>query len=320
MFKLMTPTTEHQKNQYYLARWKMLREPWQMPLGSERDEYDAMSHHRMIVDGRGQVIAIGRLYLTPDNEGQIRYMAVKASRRNKGMGSLILVALESLALQEGAKRLVCNAREDSIRFYERNGFERRGELREEHGPVRHQQMVKPLASMLNVLRKPKWCAQLQSCWATHIPISEKMGVKVSQYTGYQFQCTALLNPNVNQHNSMFAGSIFTLASLTGWGMAWLLMKERGLTGDIILADSQIRYRHPVVCNPVALTSLDDISGDLDRLASGRKARIMVCVTIMSNGVAAAEFTGTYLLMTDYQSLVDDARQSARCDADWQDSF
>lgn len=120
----------------------------------------------MIVDSRGYPMAIGRLYITPDCEGQIRYMAVKANRRSKGMGSLILVALESLARQEGAKRLVCNAREDAIPFYAKNGFERRGELTDERGPVRHQQMVKTLDPMANVLRKPEWCTELQDRWAS----------------------------------------------------------------------------------------------------------------------------------------------------------
>ncbi|MDF4534583.1 bifunctional GNAT family N-acetyltransferase/hotdog fold thioesterase, partial [Vibrio parahaemolyticus] len=279
MFKLITPTTDNQLNKYFHFRWQMLREPWRMPIGSERDEYDSMSHHRMIVDSRGYPMAIGRLYITPDCEGQIRYMAVKANRRSKGMGSLILVALESLARQEGAKRLVCNAREDAIPFYAKNGFERRGELTDERGPVRHQQMVKTLDPMANVLRKPEWCTELQDRWGKHIPISDKMGIKIQQYTGYQFQCCAQLNPNLNPHNTLFAGSAFTLATLTGWGMAWLLMRERDLQGDIVLVDSHIGYPHPVVQNPVASTSLDGISGDLDRLESGRKARIVVRVII-----------------------------------------
>ncbi|ADT85718.1 YiiD C-terminal domain-containing protein [Vibrio sp. Vb2880] len=307
MFKLITPKTDNQLNKYYHFRWQLLREPWRMPIGSERDEYDAMSHHRMIVDGRGRPIAIGRLYITPDSEGQIRFMAVKSTRRAKGMGSLVLVALESLARQEGAKRLVCNAREDAIKFYEKNGFERRGELTDERGPVRHQQMVKPLDPMANVLRKPEWCTELQERWAAHIPISEKMGIKVLQYTGYQFQCGAQLNPNLNPHNTLFAGSAFTLATLTGWGMAWLLMRERNLDGDIVLVDSRIRYRHPVVHNPVASTSLDGISGDLDRLESGRKARIVVNVNIASGDVDAVTFIGTYMLIPNYQAILESAR-------------
>lgn len=303
MFKLITPTTDNQLNKYFHFRWQMLREPWRMPIGSERDEYDSMSHHRMIVDSRGYPMAIGRLYITPDCEGQIRYMAVKANRRSKGMGSLILVALESLARQEGAKRLVCNAREDAIPFYAKNGFERRGELTDERGSVRHQQMVKTLDPMANVLRKPEWCTELQDRWGKHIPISDKMGIKIQQYTGYQFQCCAQLNPNLNPHNTLFAGSAFTLATLTGWGMAWLLMRERDLQGDIVLVDSHIRYRHPVVQNPVASTSLDGISGDLDRLESGRKARIVVRVIISSGEVEAIEFIGTYMLIPNYKALV-----------------
>jgi thioesterase domain-containing protein len=303
MFKLITPTTENQLNKYFHFRWQMLREPWQMPIGSERDEYDSMSHHRMIVDGRGRVMAIGRLYITPDCEGQIRYMAVKGARRSKGMGSLVLVALESLARQEGAKRLVCSAREDAISFYTKNGFEPRGEMNDERGPMRHQQMVKPLDPMANVLRKPEWCSELQARWEHQIPISDKMGIKINQYTGYQFECGAQLNPNLNPHNTMFAGSAFTLATLTGWGMIWLLMKERHLEGDIVLADSQIRYRNPVTENPIALTSLDGISGDLDRLASGRKARIVIHVRIQSGDVDAVEFIGTYMLLPNYKATL-----------------
>lgn len=304
MYKLITPKTENQLNKYYLFRWQMLREPWNLPMGSERDEFDIMSHHRMIVDGRGRPMAIGRVYFTPDDEAQVRFMAVKPNRRSKGLGSLILVALESLARQEGAKRLVCNAREDAISFYQSNGFQNQGELSDQQGPVRHQQMVKPLDPMADVLRKPEWCTELQNRWEEQIPISDKMGIKINQYTGYQFECSAQLNANLNPHNTLFAGSAFTLATLTGWGMTWLLMKERGLSGDIVLVDSKIRYRHPVDQHPVASTSLDGISGDLDRLADNRKARIVINVTIFSGTQAAVEFIGTYMLIPDYKKLIE----------------
>ncbi len=89
---------------------------------------------------------------------------------------------------------------------------------------------KTLDPMANVLRKPEWCTELQDRWGKHIPIRDKMGIKIFQYTGYQFQCCAQLNPNLNPHNTLFAGSAFTLATSTGWGMAWLLMRERDLQG------------------------------------------------------------------------------------------
>ena len=65
MFKLVTPKTESDLQKYYHFRWQMLREPFHQPAGSERDEYDEMSAHRMIVDVRGRIMALGRMNLTP---------------------------------------------------------------------------------------------------------------------------------------------------------------------------------------------------------------------------------------------------------------
>lgn len=73
---------------------------------------------------------------------------------------------------------MCNAREDAIPFYAKMVLSV-GELTDERGPVRHQQMVKTLDPMANVLRKPEWCTELQDRWGKHIPISDKMGIKIS---------------------------------------------------------------------------------------------------------------------------------------------
>lgn len=295
MFRLITPQTDTELANYYHFRWRMLREPWHMPVGSERDAYDELSCHRMIVDDKGETIAVGRLYMTPDNDGQIRFMAVHPEYRHKGMGALVLMALESLARQEGAKRLVCNAREDAIPFYLKNSFASQGELRDERGPVRHQQMLKYLDPLTDVVRHPEWCQELQTLWHNQIPISDKMGVKISQYTGYRFEVSALINANLNPSEFMFAGSIFTMATLAGWGFIWMLLKERKLQADIVLVDSHIRYVAPVKERPRAEASVESLSGDFERLASGRKDRVTVEVSVYSGEQRASTFTGTYML-------------------------
>ncbi|MBP2700868.1 bifunctional GNAT family N-acetyltransferase/hotdog fold thioesterase [Photobacterium lucens] len=296
MFRLVTPQTDEQLANYYHFRWRMLREPWQMPKGSERDAYDDLSEHRMIINNRDQVVAIGRLYLTPDNEGQVRFMAVDPEVRHHGLGGLILMALESLARQDGAKRMVCNAREDAIPFYLKNGFASEGELSDERGPVRHQQMLKHLEPLNEVVRHPDWCHELQTLWQQQIPISDKMGIKINQYTGYRFEVSALFNANLNPNEFMFAGSIFTMATLAGWGFIWLLLKERGLEGNIILVDSHIRYSSPVTERPKAVSTVENLRGDIDRLAKGRKGRISVDVNVYSGNNVASCFTGTYLIL------------------------
>ncbi|VDY46783.1 acetyltransferase [Salmonella enterica subsp. enterica serovar Daytona] len=83
--------------------------------------------------------------------------------------------------------------------------------------------------------------------------------------------------NQNPHHTVFAGSLFSLATLTGWGLIWLMLRERHLGGTIILADAHIRYSKPISGKPNAVADLGSLSGDLDRLARGKKARVQLQV-------------------------------------------
>ena len=58
--------------------------------------------------------------------------------------------------------------------------------------------------------------------------------------------------NQNPHHTLFAGSLFSLATLTGWGLIWLMLRERHLGGTIILADAHIRYSAPISGKPSAV--------------------------------------------------------------------
>jgi len=60
MYKIETPETDAEFDAYFEFRWLMLRKPWNFPQGSEKDEYEQVSEHRMIRNNKGEVIAIGR--------------------------------------------------------------------------------------------------------------------------------------------------------------------------------------------------------------------------------------------------------------------
>lgn len=49
MYHLRVPQTEEELERYYQFRWEMLRKPASTE-GSERDAWDAMAHHQMVVD------------------------------------------------------------------------------------------------------------------------------------------------------------------------------------------------------------------------------------------------------------------------------
>jgi len=297
MYHLRVPQTEEELKEYYQFRWEMLRKPLHQPPGSERDAYDAMAHHQMVVDEEGKAVAVGRLYINADNEAAIRFLAVDPHVQDKGLGTLVAMTLESVARQEGVKRVVCSAREDAVEFFSKLGFLNQGEiLSQSTTPIRHFLMIKPIATLDDILHRPDWCGQLQQAWYEHIPLSEKMGVRISQYTGQKFMTTMPETGNQNPHHTLFAGSLFSLATLTGWGLIWLLLRERQLGGTIILADAHIRYTTPVTGRPRAIADLSSLSGDLDRLARGRKARVQLEVELFGNDKQGAVFKGVYLVL------------------------
>uniref|UniRef100_UPI0035E3D715 GNAT family N-acetyltransferase n=1 Tax=Pantoea piersonii TaxID=2364647 RepID=UPI0035E3D715 len=83
MYHLRVPQTAEELDMYYQFRWEMLRKPLRQPQGSERDGWDALAHHQMVVDEHGQPVAAGRLYINADNEASIRFLAVHPSVQGK---------------------------------------------------------------------------------------------------------------------------------------------------------------------------------------------------------------------------------------------
>lgn len=297
MYHLRVPETAEQLDAYFYFRWQMLRQPLNQPLGSEREAWDATAHHQMIVDDKDKPVAVGRLYINGDNEASIRFIAVDPALRGKGLGRLLTMTLESVARQEGVKRVTCGAREYAMGFFESLGYQNQGEIiAAQSTTIRHFLMVKPVASMDDIMHQPDWCEQLQQAWYRNIPLSEKMGVRIQQYTGQKFITTMPESGNQNPHHTLFAGSLFSLATLTGWGLIWLLLRERRLGGTIILADARIRYSQPLTGRPIAIADLGSLKGDLDRLACGRKARVSLQVKISDDQKIGATFEAIYIVL------------------------
>ncbi|VEB03303.1 GNAT family acetyltransferase YiiD [Klebsiella pneumoniae] len=58
------------------------------------------------------------------------------------------MTLESVARQEGVKRVTCSAREDAVEFFAKLGFVNQGEITTPTTtPIRHFLMIKPVASL-----------------------------------------------------------------------------------------------------------------------------------------------------------------------------
>lgn len=117
------PETKKEFEAYYDLRWRVLREPWQQPAGSEKDELENESFHVMAVDENENVVGVGRLHFNNDNEAQVRYMAIAPEYEKQGIGSLILEALEKQVKENNCETIVLHARENAVGFYQKKGYE-----------------------------------------------------------------------------------------------------------------------------------------------------------------------------------------------------
>lgn len=296
MHSVQSPNTSELLEAYFHFRWLHLREPWNFPPGSEKDEYEQVSEHRIILNEHGHIVACGRVHLNTAEEAQIRHIAVCPEHRGQGLGQAVVTELEQVAIEQGATRAVTNSRETSIDFFTACGFQVEGDAPNELGLLQRQQMVKRFDDKQLRLRHPIWCNELQQTWEETIPISQHMGIKLHRYTGYRLEVVASLNKNINLHGTMFAGSIYSLGTLTGWGLIFLQMKKLNLKGEIVLGDGNIHYHKPVTSKPRAKCDITSIEGNFDYLERGKKCPITLKVEIMNDQIPVAEFKGKFWIL------------------------
>jgi len=141
---IRSPKTRDEFFRYYDLRWRILRAPWNQPKGSEQDELEGQAIHIIAIDG-DKIVGCGRANFNTEDEAQIRYMAVENQWQGKGIGKLILDELEKRVLEKGAKKIVLHARENVVRFYEKNGYKIIKESHTLFGEIKHFLMEKELS-------------------------------------------------------------------------------------------------------------------------------------------------------------------------------
>ena len=141
--KIKEPKIKVEFEQYYDLRWKILRQPWNQPHGSEKDEKEDESIHIMVVHNN-QIIGCGRGHFNSSTEAQIRYMAVEESYQGKGVGTKILKALERKLIEKGAKTIILNARENAVKFYKKHNYKILGKGHALFDEIEHSKMRKEI--------------------------------------------------------------------------------------------------------------------------------------------------------------------------------
>jgi len=135
---------------------------------------------------------------------------------------------------------------------------------------------------------------LQTRWHAEIPISATMGVKVHRFDNTVLEVTADLTPNLNIHGTAFAGSLFSVAALCGWGQVYLQLQAAGLAGSIVFVDGRIRCLAPAREDLRARCSWHAAAAEqLARLHQTDRTRITLDLQVFCDTTHVADFTGEY---------------------------
>jgi thioesterase domain-containing protein len=78
-----------------------------------------------------------------------------------------------------------------------------------------------------------------------IPLSAAMEFSIEALSLDAIRVTAPLQPNVNIHGSGFAGSIYSVAVLTGWALCTHILDQYQIDAELVVAKAEIKYRTPV---------------------------------------------------------------------------
>ena len=293
MVHLVKLETEAEFEQYYQFRWRLLRAPHKLPFGSERDEYDTVASHRMLVDDAGNTIAVARMHQISSEEAQLRYIAVDEQYQKQGLGSQLVSVMEALAKEKGIARILINARLNALDFYQKCGFHAVGEGPTHFGKIQHQQMRKDLARLNCSEHCNEWGQSLSQMWRDKLPAASQMALEVQSYDGTTLVTTAPLSPNSGSDGNMFSGSLFGMCNLTAWGAMQLALKAHQIEANIRLVQGDITMITPVDEQPVATASGEAVEPVISALVRNQSVRLTLNVELYNQQTLAARFIGRY---------------------------
>ena len=131
-------------------------------------------------------------------------------------------------------------------------------------------------------------ATLQQTIHDTIPLSRHMGFTISSLSDQHIQVSAPLSANVNIHGTAFAGSIYSIATLTAWALAYYTLRSAHSDADLVLGEGHIKYKAPIKGDLDCRTTLSDTERTefLQRLEEKGRSRLILNVAI--NGAASWE--------------------------------
>jgi thioesterase domain-containing protein len=143
-------------------------------------------------------------------------------------------------------------------------------------------------------------SELQAILEREIPMCAQMGIRVHNGGAEGLVMRLPLSPNRNHQQTAFAGSLNALCTIAGWGSVYLLLRELGQDGNIVIRRSTIRYQEPVSsseiyarCQPVTAEARQYF---LEMLGQKGQAKLDLTVEVAGADGPAVSFSGSYVVL------------------------
>jgi len=139
---------------------------------------------------------------------------------------------------------------------------------------------------------------LRATLRTEMPVTQHLGIEAVGYHNGVLSLRAPLAANVNHKGTAFGGSLNAIATLAGWGVIWLALREHDIPGEVVIQDSSVHYLRPVRGDFVARSgppepeALSRLLGAVRRRGRGR---IGLVAEVEDSEGAAVRFAGRYVV-------------------------
>jgi thioesterase domain-containing protein len=142
--------------------------------------------------------------------------------------------------------------------------------------------------------------ELQATLEREIPMSAQMGIRVHGGGPDGLIMRMPLNPNRNHQQTAFAGSLSALCTIAGWGYVYLLLRELGRHGNIVIHRSTIKYLEPVMTTEIYALCRSATSEEtqhfLEMLDDKGQTKLDVSVEVAGKQGPAVSFRGSYVVL------------------------
>ena len=142
-------------------------------------------------------------------------------------------------------------------------------------------------------------SELERTLHREMPISVPMGMRAIDWQDRRLSMQMPLAANRNHQYSAFAGSLNALCTVVGWGTVFLLLREEGVAGNIVIRRGSIRYLRPVRSPEIVARGLplDPVGEEFffELLRNKGRSKIDVAAEIADADGPLVTFTGSYVV-------------------------